>query len=279
MQYRNDERSSIHRLRHKTREHYDGLLRRIVTKHGSVRLSSLNEETIQALYEDWSEDGAKIAAGYSFITMLRTVVNFGATTLLDSDCERVSAALRRMKFENSKPRTAQLSEAQAIAIRAKANELGWHSVALAQAIQFDCRLGQRDVIGEWVPISEPGSSDIIAENHKWLRGLRWSEIDENLVLRHVTSRQQEEFTFDLHGAPMVMEELKRPSSRPRSGPVIVCESSNLPWTTITFRRRWRLIARAVGVPDEVQNRDTGGGSVMRHAEDERMRRLHRRKQK
>jgi hypothetical protein len=40
--------------------------------------------------------------------------------------------------------------------------MGWHSIALAQAIQFDCALRQKDVIGEWVPESEPGEPKLYA---------------------------------------------------------------------------------------------------------------------
>ena len=43
-------------------------------------------------------------------------------------------------------------------------------------------LRQKDVIGEWVPRSEPGPSDIWnSDGEKWLRGLRWQEIDGNLI--------------------------------------------------------------------------------------------------
>ena len=70
----------------------------------------------------------------------------------------------------------------------KAHEESMSSVALAQAFQFDCQLRQKDVIGEWVPIDEAGVSDVIDGDEKWLRGIRWEEIDLSMVLRHRASQ-------------------------------------------------------------------------------------------
>ena len=62
------------------------------------------------------------------------------------------------------------------AIRALAPSIGRRSLGLAQAFQFDLMLRQKDVIGEWVPMGEPGNSTVLREDKKWLRGSKWSEI-------------------------------------------------------------------------------------------------------
>jgi hypothetical protein len=85
---------------------------------------------------------------------------------------------------------------------------GWPSIGLAQALQFELLLVQKDVIGEWVPVGEPGKSDAVVGNQKWLRGLRWSDIDENLILRHKVGSGGREIEVDLRTAPMVLEMLK-----------------------------------------------------------------------
>jgi hypothetical protein len=68
--------------------------------------------------------------------------------------------------------------------------------------------------------------------------------------------------FELLEFPLVRRELARiaPLNRanfPASGPVIVSESTGLPWSTSRFRDRWRELARKAGIPDKVQNRDVG----------------------
>ena len=71
--------------------------------------------------------------------------------------------------------------------------------------------------------------------------------------------------------PMVMDELAlmagvRPTDLrrdmlPASGPVIVAEHNRLPWIDKVFQTNWRKIARAVGIPDDVQNRDSRAGAA------------------
>ena len=48
---------------------------------------------------------------------------------------------------------------------------------------------------------------------------------------------------------------------PASGPVIVAEHNGLPWIDKVFQTNWRKIARAIGIPDNVQNRDSRAGAT------------------
>jgi integrase len=67
--------------------------------------------------------------------------------------------------------------------------------------------------------------------------------------------------FDLKLYPMVMQELQHVPAEQRVGPIVKDEATGLPWRTFKFRQRWRAIARAAGVPDEVQNRDSRAGGI------------------
>jgi hypothetical protein len=48
---------------------------------------------------------------------------------------------------------------------------------------------------------------------------------------------------------------------PAAGPVIVCEYSKVPWLPGEFRRKWRMVARSIGIPDEVRNMDSRAGGI------------------
>ena len=93
-----------------------------------------------------------------------------------------------MTFELPKVRTEFLTAEQAVAIRDEARSRGYPSIALAQAFAYELMLRQKDVIGEWVPVYEPGPSDVVAGNSKWLNGLHWSNVDQNLKLRKQISK-------------------------------------------------------------------------------------------
>jgi integrase len=45
------------------------------------------------------------------------------------------------------------------------------------------------------------------------------------------------------------------------GPVIVDSKTGRPFEYEEFRKRWRIIAQAAGIPDEVQNRDSRAGGI------------------
>lgn len=281
--YQTDADSPYQKNRYHVRQNRDSMLRRIKAKHGDVKVSDIKARLLLAWHKDWSLDGKRLATGSSFIGQVRALFSFGATLLEDPDCERLCGVMHKMRFAGTKPRGVSLSAEQAIAIMTVADEhFGHPSIAMAQAFQFECTLRQRDVVGEVVPLSEPGVSAVIIGDQKWLRGIVWSEIDENLILRHITSKKQKMTEVDLKLAPMVLKTLqdyipegeqlivvdevtKRVTVNrhllPASGPIILCEQTALPWKITEFRRKWRLIARRAGVPDNVWNMDSRSGAI------------------
>jgi hypothetical protein len=259
--YLNDKRSPYPKLRYRTRQHYRSLIKRIVLDCGEEKIADLKAQNIQLLYEGWTISGAPMAR--ALIGMFRMMINFG-TTIQEADCERLSGIMHNMRFKKiDEPRNDKmLTVNQAARIIKKAHEMGLHSIALAQAFQFDCMLRQRDVIGEWVPNSEDGVSVVTYRNEKWLRGIRWSEIDGNLILRHTTSKKLESIEVNLRDAPLVMAEFARipefarNGTLPQSGPVIVSEQSGRPYTGWAFRMLWRKMADAADIPKDVKNMDS-----------------------
>lgn len=270
--YTADKVSPYRKLRHRTRQNYDSLLRRVEKDHGDVRLTELRHRVFLEWHMDWSRNGERIPMAHALMGMVRTLVGFGVVFLEDRECERLSGVLHKMKFQMGKGRDLHLTADHADAVRVQAHKDGYPSMALAQAVQFEGTLRQKDIIGEWIPLSEPGVSEVTwAKYGKWLRGIRWSELGDDMVLRHVTSKTQKLVEIDFNLAPMILEELQvaycdlgEPLTRaklPKSGPIVLDEETGRPYLTHVFRRRWRAIARAADVPDEVQNRDTRAGAI------------------
>jgi hypothetical protein len=48
---------------------------------------------------------------------------------------------------------------------------------------------------------------------------------------------------------------------PASGPVMTCDINGWPWTGNEYRRKWRKVARACGIGDEVWNMDSRSGAI------------------
>lgn len=276
-QFQTDADSPYRKVRFRTRKNYDSILKRIVADHGGVPLGRafdgegnptepLKARRLLRWHEEWSKRG--ITTAHGFMTMLRMLFRFGATFLEDPECERLCTVMRGLAFKVGGARTQRLTAEQATAVRAGAHRQGFHSMALAQALQFECTLRQKDVIGEWVPVNEPGTSEVLRDEDKWLRGLRWSSIDQNMILQHVTSKRNKPVEVNLMLAPMVLDELAimlgepvRRELLPASGPVIVDEYTGLPYTAIRFRREWRKVATAVGIPKTICNMDSRAGAI------------------
>lgn len=258
--YQTDKVSSYHRLRYHVRRNHDNLLRRLKARYGDLALSEIRARDIKAMHLDWSA-GGKLSVGHAFIAQLRTLSGYGATDLEEPECERLCLVLHKLKFPAPPPRTSFLTAPHADAIRAVAHDMGWPSIALAQAFQFECMLRQGDVIGQWVPFDEPGESDVRFRSQKWLRGLRWNEISDDFVLTHVTSKKGKELTVDLKLAPMVLAELPKVVHREPNGPVIINEITGMPWSASEFRRKWRICADLAGVPKSVFSMDSRAGAI------------------
>jgi hypothetical protein len=272
--YRTDPHSKFPELQHQVRTKHVGELTRLSEKHGSSQLRDIRFRTLTAWYRGWLADG-KIEMARSFVARLRELFHFGSTMLEDGECDRLSEAVSKLQLETSPPRMVQMTADHARAIRKTAHEhFGWGSIALAQALQFELLLGQKDVIGEWVPVGEPGESDVIRGDQKWLRGLRWSNINRDLILRHSVGSGGRKIEVDLKTAPMVLEELKDCSDVFRSIiknrnslPLVICDTTGMPWSSAEFRRKWRLVAKKAGVPDNVTNRDSFPAGMIRGGPD------------
>jgi hypothetical protein len=253
--YLTDLRSPYHSLRHATRTNYGYLLKPVRKHFGPYLLRDLRLRHFEEFYNEYVEEG-HIAMGNGAITMARNIATFGTTVLRDEECQRLSGILKQFKFAPTVKREP-MTEEHIRKICDMARKMGFASIAMAQAIQHECELKQKDVIGEWVPVSDPGVSDIIDGADKWVRGLRWDQIDKNWVLTHFTSQSQKKVVIDLKAAaPMMMAEIERVAPNKRSGPMILRDGTFKPWTTSSFRRNWRKIADEAGIPKGVRNMDT-----------------------
>lgn len=276
--YQTDPDSSFHELRFKSKQFYCDMMGLLDKRVGEVGLSSITGRRIKQWYNALAEPKTpdsppRIPRAHACMAMLRILFGFGHTILEDDHCRRLKEIMGELEFAQGRPRSVAITAEQAVAVRRKAHEMGYPSVALAQAIQFETLLRPSDVIGQWVPISEPGLSSVQYGGEKWIVGIDWREISADLILTHRLSKSLKgraaiadrnsgkEKVYDLKLYSMVMEELGRIPSEARSGPLIVCETTGLPYRHADFRRRWRSVARRAGIPDNVQNRDSRAGGI------------------
>jgi hypothetical protein len=256
--YRTDEDSPFQKLRFRSRQTYSYFLKYIEEDIGPESVASLDARRLKEIHAHWLQRGVSMAHG--LMGQLRGLATFGASILADKGCLELKTQLSLLKFKVAKPRKEKMTREMVVSVIQKAHENRRPSIALAQALQFEAQLRQKDVIGDWLPEEEPGESEVSARRKKWVQGIQWSQIDENYVLRHVTSLGENKIEVPLADKPLVMAELneiiRQKGALPKEGPVIVSEETNRPYSAQAFRRTWRDFATAAGIPQNIRNLDS-----------------------
>jgi hypothetical protein len=276
--YKTDPDSDYQGLRFKSRETYSAHLKQVSHTVGKRALAELKGRDFKRWYEKWAADGKHVPRAHYRMTLVRLIISFGVGILEDEQCIRLNTILAEHSFAGGRRRKITLSADQIIGIRRYSREAGRSGLALADAIKFDLMLRPKDVFGEYIPMSEPGISAVFDAGEKWICGIDWSEVDQNMMLVHRISKSLrgkkaiadkdagKVKTFNLNLYPMVMEELAfmagvaptalRRDMFPASGPMVVNNKTGLPYRPGTQRIHWREAATAVGVPKTAQSRDS-----------------------
>ncbi len=293
--YQKHKKSPFNKLRYEASLTYFGQLNALKAAIGKVRVTSITFDRLTDWQAEFAqdEDGGKPkkARSAALIWQLKAIITFGCLVLPESSgCPAVRdifsvMAEAKMMGGGSRTRKAYMTAAQCRLLCATAHAAGHHSIALEQAFAFELGVIQKDVIGEWVPRAWPGITDVVWGTRKWMIGMRWEEIDQNLILAHRLSKSVrgrdnvmdpeagKTKAWDLTACPMIMDELRRIAGKaeftrddlPASGPLIICErrygGEQRPWTASAFRQRWRALATKAGIPTSIQNRDSRPGAA------------------
>ncbi|MCP3397146.1 hypothetical protein [Bradyrhizobium sp. CCGB20] len=266
-EFRADPHSPFAALNHAVRVRHIRLYERLIREHGRTSLKQIRPRDLIAWHRVWVGAG-KVAIAHSLISRLRVLFRFGEVFLEDRECRRLSTALSKIRFEKPALRGQAITNEQIVAFRTTAHQYGFEAMSLAQALQYDLHLSQKDVIGIYVPVSEAIETDVVhSEYGKWHDGLRWSDLDEDLNLFSRDRKGQATLTVNLRKAPMVMQELAiycdmhdpekiTRDDLARTGPIILNEQSAFPYTTAEFRRKWRIVANYAQLPKTLTNKDS-----------------------
>ena len=259
--------SNFGSIKWNTRETYTKMFA-ILDRHvGQRNLNTLSARDFDRWYKEFRKPASaggpeRISRAHYLLNLCRMLFKFGVRMEIP-ECMRLSAILSAMTFENSRPRTSLLTYEMVKAFCAEARRSGRLSLALATALQFECAMRQRDVIGEWMQLEEQDKGHG-ANGKRWTTGLVWGEhISRELILNKTTSKSsgRDRVVVDLKGCPLVMEQLQYVPPERRVGPVIVSETTGRQYFPDAFCMNWRGVARRAGIPDEVWSMDARAGAV------------------
>lgn len=276
--YLTDPDSTFFALRPGSRHPYKHYAGHLAHELGDVRIDEVTGIHLKKWHDEWSRGGENLAASKMRRAVLDAAISFAIMSSRPGSTElRAATELRSVlktanrKIPNPKRRESTVTADDVVRLRRAAHAAGRPSMALAYALVFETTLRLWDVLGQWWPHDAPLVSDVIAPvararkvPHKWF-GLRWEDIDADLVLRYMPSKTSAKtglaVTFPLARAPMVMEELMHWTADKRTGPVIVYEGTGLPYSGNYFGEFWRKDREAAGLPSTVWARDLRASGI------------------
>ena len=259
-----DPDSSFHDMKWNNQATFCAQLKIVVATVGERRVALLAGPDFKRWHRQWGEPREpggplRLTRARNCLDAVRRLMAWGMTQGWP-DCTRADAILGNQRFKTLPRRESVLTLAHVEAIRTAAHAAHRPSIALAQVLQFELGLRQRDVCGEWEPITD-AQGGIIHAGRRWCHGLMWSDIGAGMVLTKRTTKTGAIVAFDLSLYPSVLEEMASVPPARRIGPMVICETTSEPYKHRHFSVVWRTIADAAGLPRSVKNMDSRAGSI------------------
>ena len=260
-----DEDSPYQACKWNTQHLYDDGIKIITATVAARAVRALTGLDFNKWHRQWAKPkaagmAARLHRAKHTMDLVRRIIGYGVT-LGFADCARADHILSKMRFQAPLARKSKMTAAQVVAIRSKAHECGWPSVALATAFQFDLAMRQKDVVGEWLPVKKADEGGIVYRGTRWSGGLVWSDIGADLVLRKAHVKTGVEVEYDLRLAPNVLDEIRLVRAEKRIGPMIVSETTGDPYRNTKYSETFRKVADAAEVPSNVWSMDARAGAI------------------
>jgi hypothetical protein len=267
--YLSDRDSPFHTLKPATKHPYLVYSKKLMAHVGSRRIDAIDGRDVRRWFAEWAgvadvrSPDARIPRARMVLCVLKAAISFGIVCRLPG-CAEFRGILAELEFPTNKARKLAPTAEQIEAARRAAHAVGAPRRAFLYALQFETTLRQWDLLGQWVPLSDPRPSAILRKGEKWV-GPTWAQIDQHLVLRLTPGKTADTTdttgAFDLSACPMVMEELASISAEVRKGPLIINERTGLPYVYDAFKDAWRADFEAAGLPVKMWNRDLRAGGI------------------
>jgi hypothetical protein len=264
--YERDPESSYRDLKSGVKHTYNVYIKRLRNHIGELRIDHSDGRDVKRWFAQWRTDpdgSDHLPRARTVLAVLKAAISFGVSCR-HPGCRAFQEIMQQIEFPAPASRTFAPTARQIEAARKAAHAAGKPRRALLYALMYDTTGRAFDLLGQWLPISEHKPSAVLAYGKKWV-GPTWSAIDENMLMTIKPTKTEDttgvEVTFDLSVCPMVMEELAHIPMEERKGPIIINESTGLPYPYFTFRRGWNADFEAAGMPEGMWCRDLRAGGI------------------
>jgi integrase-like protein len=260
--YQTHPNSHFHQVKHNTRKTYTDSLKLIERTVGPRLIRNLTVLDVDRWYREWRKPktegkAERVDRAHDAVSMFRTVLRFCAA-LRHPACKQLADELKLVQFERGGARTEEMTFAQASKFVRTALELGSREVipadrarymAIGVAAQFELLLRQKDIIGEWRP------------DNTWAGFFTWENIPGwRWRMKTSKSKYRAAAEFDLTSYGLLLPLLEDVPHAERVGAIVKGEHGH-PIRERSYRKWFRQIARAAGIPDTVWSMDSRAGGA------------------
>lgn len=262
--YEQSSDSNYGELRPATQKVYSKNMSLLMQSIGTRCIDAVTGADVRRWYKNLaapSKEGGPARTNYAYlmVSILKAVVGFGASLGYDS-CLKLRAQMSAAKFKQGGARKTRITYIQLVAFCTEARKQGRHSMARGLLLQHELAFRARDVIGEWIEDFE-GTDGIRSRRKVWGGGLTWAHIGQDGVLRKTTTKTGAPAAHRISEYSELVADLALTPADHRIGPLVISESTGLPYNAPQYRRFFRIIARAAGIPDEIWAMDARAGAV------------------
>jgi hypothetical protein len=255
--YQADPDSPFRDLKKVSQKSYSRYLELLCKRVGQRSLATITGDDVRRWYKRIAEPNEpggkpKLTHAYMAVNIFKAALSWGASRGKNLEnpnpCIELRQQLSATRFKQPPARKTRLTYEQVARFRLVSIERGRDSMARGVLLQFELAFRQRDVLGEW-------------NDGRWANGLTWSHIGRDGILRKTTSKNGADAEHRIADYPELAADLERTRPENRVGPLVIDESTQLPYTPEKYRQWFRLIAREAGIPDDVWNMDARAGAV------------------
>lgn len=275
--YRDHTQSPYNEVAESTRGSYDDNLKVIERSVGARILRNVAVADVRRWHKEWKKPAKKgkperTTRAHNAVAQFRAVLHFCYS--LGPKFDACGALERRLvegkvRFERAGAREQEMTYQLAYSFIKKSLEMGEANVipadrglymAIGTAAQFELALRQGDIIGKWrASIIDTPHAEYDGEGEMWTGPFRWDNIP-GWRFRLKTSKNKGATGFLLSDYPLLFPLLERVPMGERTGAIVKGEHG-LPIRERSYRKWWRQIARAAGIPDEVWSMDARAGAI------------------
>lgn len=184
------------------------------------------------------------------IVMLRGLFTYAIMLGVPGAAEQ-RKVLEVLTFPTPPARTKAPTFQQVDLLVNKAIEKGYRSIAIATLAQYELIERRVHIIGRWDKNTK-----------QWKPGWLWERVtDDWWITYEQRKRGIVKREFDLKTTQRLLGLMQETPKEDRSGPVIICEDTGEPWRKRYYAEKFREIARAAKVPDDIWSMDMRAGGA------------------